>query len=243
MIYFGNINIERDLKMNQRLRLLIAFPLVVLACSSSIFTSQATPQPEILASATPFIASYYPTSEAESISPNQVFNGIDVQIERAWQEGKQVYADVCFTLPDNSDWTIWEANLRYADVVLSEYGASFIRLQEPTADGQPGLRCDTLEFYVPPDANLSNVIISIKSIGAYPRDDDYCTIYMPKIQQALNDRGVAITLACNEINGVATMQIVSKPETMSQEEAERLVYSDEFYTVTGPWEFTFNLGQ
>ena len=76
-----------------------------------------------------------------------------------------------------------------------------------------------------------------------PRQDDYCTIYMPKIQQALNERGIAISLACNDVNGVATMQIVSKPETMSQEEAEQLVYSDEFFTITGPWKFTFNLTQ
>jgi len=26
-------------------------------------------------------------------------------------------------------------------------------------------------------------------------------------------------------------------------EAEQIVYSDEFYTVKGPWSFTFNLGQ
>jgi len=30
---------------------------------------------------------------------------------------------------------------------------------------------------------------------------------------------------------------------MSQEEAEQLVFSEEFYTVKGPWSFTFNLGQ
>jgi hypothetical protein len=66
---------------------------------------------------------------------------------------------------------------------------------------------------------------------------------MPKIQQALNERGIAITLACNDVNGAMTMQIVSKPDTMSQEEAEQLVYSDEFFTITGPWEFTFNLAQ
>jgi hypothetical protein len=45
------------------------------------------------------------------------------------------------------------------------------------------------------------------------------------------------------VNGVQAMQIVGRPETMSQEEAEQLVYSDEFYTVKGPWAFTFNLGQ
>ena len=66
---------------------------------------------------------------------------------------------------------------------------------------------------------------------------------MPKIQQTLSDRGIAISLNCADVNGVQAMQIVSRPDTMSQEEAEQLVYSDEFYTVKGPWSFTFNLGQ
>jgi hypothetical protein len=126
---------------------------------------------------------------------------------------------------------------------LNEYGATLLSTQEPTADGQPGQRCDTLEFYVPPDANLSTVIVSVEALASFPRQEDYCAIYMPKIQQAFNERGVAIVLACNDVNGIATMQIVSKPDTMSQEEAEQLVYSDEFFTIKGPWEFTFNLAQ
>jgi hypothetical protein len=118
-----------------------------------------------------------------------------------------------------------------------------LSVQEP-ASGQPGERCDTLSFLnVPPDADLSNVTITIDAIAAQPQPEDYCAIYMPKIQQTLNERGIAITLNCADVNGVPTMQIVSKPDTMSQEEAEQMVYSDEFYTVRGPWSFTFNLGQ
>jgi hypothetical protein len=193
--------------------------------------------------ATPFIAESYPTAAAASISSDQSVSGINVHVERAWQDGKQVYADVCYTLPDASDWTIWSASLKYADVILQEYGATLLSSQEPTGDGQPGQRCDTLEFYVPPDANLSSVTVSIGAIASIPRQEDYCNIYMPKIQQALNERGIVITLACNDVNGAMTMQITGKPDTMSQEEAEQLVYSDEFFTITGPWEFTFNLAQ
>jgi hypothetical protein len=194
-------------------------------------------------SATPYIAESYPTAEGALISPNQVIGGIEVRVDRAWLEGKQVYADVCYTLPDSSDWTIWKASLKYADIVVLEYGATLVSLQEPGVEGQPGERCDRLEFYVPPDAELSMVTVSVDALAAYPREEDYCTIYMPKIQQALNERGVAITLACNEVDGQPTMQIVGKPETMSQEEAEQLVYSDEFFSITGPWEFSFNLAQ
>jgi len=222
--------------------------LAAVACSAPIGSSnpssnQGVPPQAIAPTATPFITESYPTAAAASISSDQSVSGIDVHVERAWQEGKQVYADVCFTLPDTSDWTIWNASLKYADVVLQEYGATLLRTREPTGDGLPGERCDTLEFYVPPDADLSNVTVSIGAIAAFPRQEDYCSIYMPKIQQTLNERGIAISLACNDVNGAMAMQITGKPDTMSQEEAEQLVYSDEFFTITGPWDFTFNLAQ
>ena len=224
--------------------------LAAVACSapisvvpSTLLPDQQVPPQALAATATPFIADSYPTAAADSISIDQKVSGINVHVDRAWQEGKQVYADVCYTLPDASDWTIWSASLKYADVVLQEYGTTLLSSQEPNGDGQPGTRCDTLEFYVPPDANLSTVTVSIGAIASMPRQEDYCTIYMPKIQQTLNERGVAISLACNDVNGAMTMQITGKPDTMSQEEAEQMVYSDEFFTIAGPWEFTFNLAQ
>jgi hypothetical protein len=174
---------------------------------------------------------------------SQVSSGIEVRAQRAWRDGKQVHVDVCFTLLDASDWSVWGASLQYPGGSILDFGSTLLSLQEPV-EGQSGIRCDTLSFPdVPPDADLSNVIITVDSIAAQPRAEDYCTIYMPKIQQALSERGIAITLACADVAGVQTMQISSKPDTMSQEEAEQIVYSDEYYTVTGPWSFTFNLGQ
>jgi len=173
----------------------------------------------------------------------QSSSGIEVRADRAWRDGKQVNVDVCFTLLDASDWSIWSASLQYPGGSLLDFGSTLASLQEPV-EGKSGQRCDTLSFLnVPPDADLSNVIVTIDAIAAQPRAEDYCMIYMPKIQQTLNERGAAITLNCADVNGVQTMQIASKPDTMSQEEAEQLVYSDEFYTVKGPWSFTFNLGQ
>jgi hypothetical protein len=229
--------------MPSRIYLVILTLIIgILACASP-FSGQQEQSPLALPTSKPFIEESYPTSAADAISSNQVVSGIDVRVERAWQEGKQVYTEVCFTLPDTSDWIIWKAGLKYDEVVLDQFGATLLSSQASTEDGQLGKRCDTLEFYVPPDANLSTVIVSIESIAPSSHENDYCTIYMPKIQQAFNERGIAITLACTNVNGIDTMQIVSKPETMSQEEAEQLVYSDEFFTIKGPWEFSFNLGQ
>ena len=173
----------------------------------------------------------------------QASNGIEVHADRAWRDGKQVNVDVCFTLLDSSDWSIWSASLAYPGASILDFGSTLLSLQEP-ASGKSGQRCDTLSFLnVPPDADLSSATVTIDAIAAQPRAEDYCTIYMPKIQQALSERGIAISLNCADVNGVQTMQIASKPDSMSDQEAEQIVYSDEFYTVKGPWSFTFDLGQ
>jgi len=105
------------------------------------------------------------------------------------------------------------------------------------------LRCDTLTFIVPPDADLSNVTVMIDAIATTPREGEYCSVYMPKIQQAMLARGISITLDCVDVNGALTMQILSIPPDMTQAQAEEIVYSDEFYSVKGPWSFSFSLAQ
>jgi hypothetical protein len=83
----------------------------------------------------------------------------------------------------------------------------------------------------------------IDSIAAIPREDEYCSVYMPKIQQAMTARGTGISVDCVDVNGALTMQILSLPSNMTQTQAEEIVYSDEFYSVKGPWSFSFNLAQ
>jgi len=199
--------------------------------------------PDVSSGPTAYIDPSYPTVESAPVTNSQLTSGIEVRADRAWRDGKQINADVCFTLPDASDWSVSGATLQYPDATVFDFGSTMLSVQEPV-EGQAGQRCDTLSFFnVPPDADLSAVTITVDSIAAPPRAEEYCSIYMPKIQQMLGERGLAITLECSDVNGAQAMQIVSKPETMSQEEAEQIVYSDEFYTVKGPWSFTFNLGQ
>jgi hypothetical protein len=218
-------------------RILTLFVLLISACAPL-----AAP-PDVSSGPTAYIDPSYPTVESAPVTNSQLPSGIEVRADRAWRDGKQINADVCFTLPDASDWSVWGATLQYADATVFDFGSTMLSLQEPV-EGQAGQRCDTLSFFnVPPDADLSAVTITVDAIAAPPRAEEYCSIYMPKIQQMLGERGIAITLECADVNGAQAMQIVGKPETMSQEEAEQIVYSDEFYTVKGPWSFTFNLGQ
>lgn len=218
-------------------QLLVTVCLLLSACAPAAVPQVLPPAP------TAHIAPSYPTVESAPAVDSQVSSGIEVRTERAWRDGKQVNAEVCFSLFDTSDWSIWGATLQYADSIIFDFQSTLLSIQEPVS-GQPGLRCDMLSFLnVPPDADLTNVVITVDAIAAPPRAEEYCTIYMPKIQQVLAERGIAIVLGCAEVAGVQTMQIMSRPETMSQEEAEQIVYSDEYYTVRGPWSFTFNLGQ
>jgi len=213
------------------------FVLTVSACAPSVVSQDLPALP------TAFIAPSYPTLEAESSEPVQSASGIDVRVESARRDGKEVYVEVCFTLLDTSDWSIWGASLQYAGGAVIDFSSTLLSIHD-AVEGQSGGRCDKLSFFnIPPDADLSTAIITIDAIAAPPRAEDYCTIYIHKIQQSLNERGIAIQLSCVDSNGGQIMQIVSKPDTMSQEEAEQIVYSDEFYTVKGPWSFVFDLGQ
>ena len=185
----------------------------------------------------------YPTLQASQPASNQTVDGFNFNLSRAWRDGKTVYADVCFTLPDVSNWTIWSAHFDYGGQSITDFSSSLLSTQD-AANGQPGKRCDQISFYVPPDADLTSASFVIESIGAYPTSDEYCSLYMPKIQQTLAQRGIAITLDCKaNANGVMNMEIVSKPASMSEADAEKIVFSDEFYTVKGPWKFAINLGQ
>jgi hypothetical protein len=217
-------------------RMFILLSILLSACMPL-----TSPQQDTLPTA--YIDSSYPTVESAPAVMSQLNSGIEVRADKAWRDGKQVNVDVCFTLLDGSDWSVSGATLQYAGAAVTDFSSTMLSLQEPV-EGQSGLRCDTLSFLnIPPDADLTTVTVTVDAIAAPPRAEDYCTIYMPKIQQALNDRSIAITLGCVDSNGAQVMQILSRPDGMSQEEAEQIVYSDEFYTVKGPWAFTFNLGQ
>jgi hypothetical protein len=219
-------------------RFSVVILVLITACSPG-----GAPQGAIQPLPTALIDQSYPTVDSAPAAPVQSSSGINVTATHAWRDGKDVNADVCFTLIDGSDWSIWGASLQYGDVVLFDFASTLLSIQEPV-EGASGLRCDTVSFFnVPPDADLSSVVITIEAIAAPPRPEEYCDIYMPKIQQTMLERGTGITLGCADVNGVPVMQVVGKPDSLSQDEAEQIVFSDEFYTVRGPWSFTFNLGQ
>jgi hypothetical protein len=119
-------------------RFILMLVLVLAACAPKIAQPVVG---NVLPTATAYIDPSYPTMQVAIAAPNQTTGGIEVRMDRAWRDGKDVNANVCFTLPDSSDWSIWSANLNYGGQVLQEYGTTLVNLQE-AANGQTGSRCE-----------------------------------------------------------------------------------------------------
>src|SRR5258705_2996001 len=130
---------------------------------------------------TAYIDSSYPTVESAPAVMSQLTSGIEVRADKAWRDGKQVNANVCFTLLDGSNWSVSGATLQYAGAAVTDFSSIMLSLQEPV-EGQSGLRCDTLSFLnIPPDADLTTVTVTVDAIAAQLHPGDYCGIYRSKI--------------------------------------------------------------
>src|SRR5512147_3205235 len=82
------------------MKYLMLFLCVLLAaCNLNTVPPQSVPT-----GPTAYIDPSYPTVESAPQTLMQSSSGIDVRADRAWRDRKQVNVDVCFTLPNASDW-------------------------------------------------------------------------------------------------------------------------------------------
>ena len=73
---------------------------------------------------TAYIDPSYPTVASAPLTSSQLTSGIEVRVDRAWRDGKQVNVDVCFTLLDASDWSVSAATLQYADQAVLDFSST-----------------------------------------------------------------------------------------------------------------------
>lgn len=202
-----------------------------------VAVERVLPAPQVVvdtpASASPPTLSVSGMTGVSSLS----INGIDMSVAQPRRDGKRIKFDVCYTLPDNADWVVWQASLYYPGGEGEQLMVE-MRDRHPATAGQPGRRCDVVSFRVPPEANTSQVTFTIQSIGAYPSESDYCTTYLSRVQAGLAANHTGVQVACATENGSASLVVVGKPAQMTQAEAEKLVQSDVWFTIQGPWVFT-----
>lgn len=178
-------------------------------------------------------------------------------------EGDRFLADVCFEMPDGSDWTIWEASLMYPGGVIDAFGLTLIELWEPAIDGRqqvvsgtkevtvievsgevPGRRCDTLYFYLPADIPQDAFTIRIEAVAAPPREGETCLAEnLQRVRAAMAVRGPGIVIGCEQGSGYEGLVLVSWPEGMSRSAAEAIAFGGEVFLDAhgrrGPWVFEF----
>lgn len=175
----------------------------------------------------------------------QESRGSEVSATNFRQEGNKVSSDVCFTMPDDGDWTIRQAALLYGGVEIQEYGWSFQGTSSGSGVGA-GVRCDEIYFYLPEGDMPDRIIMRIDAIAAFPREGEICTgEYLARAQAVIDGRGQGIVLGCVQEEAgegvVEGLKAVSWPADMSQPQAEAAVGGIDFlidvHGIRGPWVF------
>src|SRR5215212_1002621 len=119
---------------------------LILGCLLLSACNLTNMPPAVPAGPTAYIDPSYPTMESKPETSLVTSSGIEVRADRAWRDGKQVNADVCFSLMDASDWSIWGASLQYPSGSVLDFSTTLLSIQEPQ-EGQTGQRCDTISFF------------------------------------------------------------------------------------------------
>jgi LysM repeat protein len=170
-----------------------------------------------------------------------------VRLSNPRRDGDKLLVDTCFNLIDDGDWMIRDATLRYEQdgeqIEISYDAGILISLRPFTTDSEganPGERCDVLEFPVGQDVPLENASFSVRSLQAYPREGQDCDLYMTRVQPLLTARDTGILISCeSQPHTGGVVSVIAKPDGMSQEQAQAVVYQafEDATSLRGPWEF------
>ncbi len=189
-----------------------------------------------------------PSPATQTGPVTQHVNGIEVVANNLRRSSHGVEVDMCYPLPDTSDWLLENVTLRYGDTEISDYYGELIEIKEASPQGEAGYRCDRLSFDVPSHADLSEITLTVDSFSAYPREGEYCSApFVGRVQEALAEDG--ITVECLTEEWGETLAIAGKPETLSQATAEEILNAklvpivNESLETKGPWVFSFSLDE
>ena len=186
---------------------------------------------ELDSTETPAIQSYIAT-------PSLPSPALQIQVKDLRQEGEHVKATMCFEVPDQADWGIDHASLRYTGGETSFESEETLEYQPPLAGGALGYRCQEIIFTVPVQSDLSKATLTIHGLRAFPNEGEYCERYLNEAQPTLTARQTGIKIGCTQSGNGFNLTVISKPNSLSLEEAQRTVY--DFYTIPGPWIFPFS---
>ena len=237
-------NIAKDRQMSHRIRFGLGIAGIVLALVFGLYARSFMPAKPVSAAynlqsavihtvmkapistpiATPLALSTNFAAEQAllpaAVAQDQRVNGILMRVGNLNREGDRLRIDVCFTLPDDQDWTIWNATLdlggaQFSDpeitllearyrkgngldtvLYLNDLGHPDFREEPSTVDeidpgAQAGHRCDTLSFKLPVETKQEGAAtLRIDWINVDPSQADNCAFLLPRLQKVLQRRGI-----------------------------------------------------
>ena len=174
--------------------------------------------------------------QSQTIAGNTVYAGNQKVVD------EQATVDVCFELPSTSDWMLTDMQVNGKENMNM---MGYLIYVEPAGTRQTkGLRCDELVFPVVVDQD--SIHIEIGQLFAPAREGTACNS-SDKVSQALIDAGTPIEFTCEEDHGMTITEILSKPDTMTEEEAKTKVHElfvqFRYESLPGPWVFEIPLEQ
>jgi hypothetical protein len=220
--------------------------------TKSTLSTQKTVEPTIettttdLATATPTITQLpLPTETPElSIIPfieqAKPVHGLELNLANIRRGEGMLKADICFPMIDGQDWMLERLTFKYDGNEINDWGGILIEPIIPAVNGQPGRRCDTVYFFLADNISLSKFAITVRSIFAPPREGQACD-RMNEIKHYLNEKAPGFMVKCQENDGVSSIEIADKPISMSEDEAQRLLYAAYNNRIDGPWDFVINI--
>lgn len=190
--------------------------------------ASSTPVPGVVS-----VGANTPTAQViESIA------AVQMQAQDMRREGNSVKVSVCFEPPDDMDWGIDQAILRFVGGQAPMESAEWLELDSSIGLEEKSRRCEEIVFSVPEQADISNSILVVQRLRASLSEFDYCDTYLNAIQPTLEARQSGIQLECIPGDHSANLTVITRSDSLSQEEAERIVY--DFYTMPGLWKFHFD---
>lgn len=161
---------------------------------------------------------------------------ITIRLAGFRQAGENFQVDLCYTLPDQRDWLL--AN-RGDEVMLNMQGKVIYPIEEGTidwifsADGIKIERCEYVLFPIVVDKEAADIQLTVKQLSVSPSEVLDC----PAIQKELNDSDAGIKISCHVGGGSSGINILTKPNTMTEVAARETVYKAIVDARPGPWVF------
>jgi hypothetical protein len=219
------------------------------------FTPHPTSTPQISAE----ILRKYTASAVET----EYVNGVEMSISSFHIKDEYLTVNICYQLPDEKNWTIGEAVIQIKEKEAPLFRATALEINKALGNGQsentsfsrtntntisvsilttnnmPNYRCDVLGFRVDELELPDNISLVIKYINAFPDEGDDCMEYRDAVYDILQSKGLDIKIDCNDTGEKSEIVITEKSDSISQEDAEKLVSSafQESFTRIGPWVF------